>query len=137
MYPILDCQPIGTNFHYHSSHKIDDIMQSGMRWVPMEANPTVMNEGEQWARKAGLVTSEYNLSDIYGFDEDLLALVPQPVKAIVLLFPYEELLPHHREEDSQIQKDGQYPIDPAVVWIKQTIDNACGTMGLIHSLLNY
>ncbi|KAH7908808.1 hypothetical protein BJ138DRAFT_1012032, partial [Hygrophoropsis aurantiaca] len=27
-------------------------------------------------------------------------------------------------------------IDPTVIWIKQTISNACGTMGLLHALCN-
>jgi len=28
------------------------------------------------------------------------------------------------------------PIDPTVFWIKQTISNACGTIGLLHALIN-
>lgn len=49
-------------------------------------------------------------------------MVPQPVKAIVLLFPWpgpwkEYLI----REDEKIKAEGQPPIDPNVVWIKQTV----------------
>jgi ubiquitin carboxyl-terminal hydrolase L3 len=49
-------------------------------------------------------------------------MVPQPVKAVVLLFPitekYEEL---RKEEDAKIAKEGQHPVDPTILWIKQTV----------------
>ena len=52
----------------------------------------------------------------------LLAMVPHPVKAVVLLFPiskeYEE---KRKEEDAKIAKDGQPAIDPTILWIKQTV----------------
>lgn len=90
-----------------------------------------------WSSKAGLVTSQDQFTDVYGFDPDLLAMVPQPVKAVVLLFPiskeYEE---KRKAEDERIAREGQHPIDPTIIWIKQTIQNACGTMGLLHALLN-
>ena len=49
-------------------------------------------------------------------------MVPQPVKAVVLLFPiskeYEE---KRKAEDARIAKEGQHPIDNTIVWIKQTV----------------
>lgn len=49
-------------------------------------------------------------------------MVPQPVKAVVLLFPiskeYEE---KRKAEDAKIAKEGQNPIDPTIIWIKQTV----------------
>ena len=52
----------------------------------------------------------------------MLAMVPHPVKAVVLLFPiskeYEE---KRKEEDAKIAKDGQPAIDPTILWIKQTV----------------
>ncbi|EKM50356.1 uncharacterized protein PHACADRAFT_263608 [Phanerochaete carnosa HHB-10118-sp] len=104
------------------------------RWIPLESNPEVMNA---WSGKAGLVLEQDRFTDVYGFDPNLLGMVPQPVKAVVLLFPiskeYEE---KRKAEDEKIAKEGQHPIDPTIVWIKQTIQNACGTMGLLHALLN-
>ncbi|KAI0080146.1 cysteine proteinase [Panus rudis PR-1116 ss-1] len=105
-----------------------------IHWVPLESNPDVMNS---WAAAAGLVTSEYQFSDVFGLDEELLAMVPQPVKAVVLLFPVTEVIERKRiDEDTHIAEHGQHPIDPDVIWIKQTIGNACGAMGLLHAIIN-
>jgi len=103
------------------------------RWIPLESNPEVLNE---WSTKAGLVhLAEFG--DVYGLDESLLAMVPQPVNAVVLLFPISpESEVRRKEEDEEIASKGQPNLDPTILWIKQTISNACGTMGLIHAIAN-
>jgi len=107
---------------------------SSSRWIPLECNPEVFNS---WSKKAGLLTSQARFEDIYGLDEELLSLVPPTVKAIVLLFPLTgELKTKREEENAKIKAEGQIPVDPTVLWIKQTIGNACGTMALIHALAN-
>ncbi|EPT01039.1 peptidase C12 ubiquitin carboxyl-terminal hydrolase 1 [Fomitopsis schrenkii] len=104
------------------------------RWIPLESNPDVLN---QWASKAGLVTEQAEFVDVYGLDGDLLAMVPQPVKAVILLFPITESIETRRkDEDDKVKTQGQHPIDPTVFYIKQTIGNACGTIGLLHALAN-
>lgn len=104
------------------------------RWVPLESNPEVLNA---WANKAGLVASQAQFEDVYGLDPELLALVPQPVKAVVLLFPVSPTYEARRkQEDARIQAEGQHTIDPTIFWMKQTINNACGTIGIIHALAN-
>lgn len=104
------------------------------RWVPLESNPEVLN---RWSEKAGLVTTQAAFQDVYGLDSELLALVNQPVKAVVLLFPITEALEaKRREEDLKIKNGGQSSLDPTLLWIKQTIPNACGTIGLLHALAN-
>ncbi len=87
--------------------------------------------------------SQDEFTDVYGFDPEvrtsfvlsmlmlaadltgnvqLLGMVPQPVKAVVLLFPISEAYEKARkEEDAKIAKDGQHPIDPTILWIKQTV----------------
>ncbi|KAF9003071.1 ubiquitin carboxyl-terminal hydrolase [Cyathus striatus] len=103
-------------------------------WIPLESNPEVFNT---WAKKAGLLTSQFQFEDVYGFDEDLLSLVPQPVQAIVLLFPIQpDTEARAKEEDEKIAKKGQPKIDKTIFWVKQTISNACGTIALIHALAN-
>ncbi|KAF7356731.1 Ubiquitin carboxyl-terminal hydrolase [Mycena venus] len=104
------------------------------RWIPLESNPDVLNS---WSSKAGLVTTLVEFGDVYGLDESLLAMVPQPVKAVVLLFPISKESETRREqEDAEIKSKGQPELDPTIFWIKQTISNACGTMGLIHAIAN-
>ncbi|KAG8215832.1 peptidase C12, ubiquitin carboxyl-terminal hydrolase [Butyriboletus roseoflavus] len=90
-----------------------------------------------WAYAAGLPKNQAHFQDVFGLDDEFLAMVPQGVKAIALLFPCAGVIAAKRkEEDFKIQTGGQEPIDPGVFWMKQTISNACGTMGLIHSLAN-
>ncbi|KAF7309659.1 Ubiquitin carboxyl-terminal hydrolase [Mycena indigotica] len=102
------------------------------RWIPLESNPEVLNK---WATKAGLRNASF--ADVYGLEEGLLAMVPQPAKAIVLLFPITPASEAKRkQEEEEIEKNGQLSLDPTLLWIKQTISNACGTMGLIHAIAN-
>ncbi|KAL1746816.1 hypothetical protein HDZ31DRAFT_33323 [Schizophyllum fasciatum] len=106
----------------------------GNNWVPLESNPEVMNS---WAEKAGLATKLTQFSDVYGLDSELLGMVPQPVKAVLLLFPINDALEaKRREEDEKIRTQGPAKVDPTVMWIKQTISNACGTIGLLHAITN-
>ncbi|KLO11532.1 peptidase C12 ubiquitin carboxyl-terminal hydrolase 1 [Schizopora paradoxa] len=100
------------------------------KWIPLESNP-------EWSEKAGLLTTQDNFYDIYGLDPELLSFVPQPVKAVIVLFPitpkFEEI---RKEEDESIKNKKLPAVDPTVIWIKQTISNACGTIGLLHALMN-
>ncbi|KAI0704354.1 peptidase C12, ubiquitin carboxyl-terminal hydrolase [Cytidiella melzeri] len=109
-------------------------MSTKLSWVPLEINPDVMNK---WAEKGGVATNEYEFRDIYALDPEMLAFVPQPVKAVILLFPYNAgYLERRADDNARIAKSGQHPIHPNVIWIKQTIHNACGTMALLHTFAN-
>ncbi|KAN0078299.1 hypothetical protein V8E55_010356 [Tylopilus felleus] len=104
------------------------------RWIPLESNPEVFNS---WAYAAGLPKDQAHFQDVFGLDDELLSMVTPGVKAVALLFPCAGIIAAKRtEEDSKILTSGQEPIDTGVFWMKQTISNACGTMGLIHSLAN-
>jgi len=108
---------------------------SDNRWVPLESNPEGFNA---WASKAGLLTARDEFGDIYGLDDELLAMVPQPVKAVILLFPLTEDSKKKRDAryTQKLKEVGEGHIDPTIIWIKQTIGNACGTMALLHALVN-
>eukprot|EP00127_Corallochytrium_limacisporum_P002656 Clim_evm92s134 gene=Clim_evmTU92s134 len=102
------------------------------RWVPLESNPDVLNKyGKQLGLKSG-----NGYVDVYGLDPDLLAFVPQPVYAVMLLFPISENYENYRrEEEEKINKEGQ-TVSDQVVFVRQYIGNACGTIGMLHGLLN-
>ncbi|CAG8492300.1 16424_t:CDS:2 [Dentiscutata erythropus] len=102
------------------------------RWIPLESNPEVMNN---YIHKLGL-SSQWEYTDVYGLDEELLLMIPQPVKAFLLLFPISEA--HETYTKAQIEsiKEKGQEISPNVLFYKQTISNACGTIGLVHSLAN-
>lgn len=104
----------------------------GQRWLPLEANPEVMN---QFLCQLGLLPT-WQFGDVYGLDPDLLSMVPRPVSAVLLLFPVTEKYESFRlEEEAKIKIQGQQ-VSPAVYFMKQTIGNACGTIGLIHAVAN-
>ncbi|KZT56892.1 peptidase C12, ubiquitin carboxyl-terminal hydrolase 1, partial [Calocera cornea HHB12733] len=108
--------------------------QESNRWIPLESDPDIMNN---WAQQLGLQTNIHSFQDVYGLDPELLALVPKPVKAILLLFPNVQSVEDARSADEAkrdaVNKD---PIDANVIFIKQTISNACGTIALLHALAN-
>lgn len=77
-------------------------------------------------------------SDIYSLTEpDLLALVPRPASALLLVFPVSETYESGRvAEDANLPMyNGSGPNEP-VTWYKQTIKNACGLIGLLHAASN-
>ncbi|KAJ8774396.1 hypothetical protein K2173_012470 [Erythroxylum novogranatense] len=99
------------------------------RWLPLEANPDVMN---QFLWGLGLPKTEAECNDVYGLDEELLQLVPKPVLAVLLVYPYNK-----EREAERIQQDNVM-MEPnrKVYFMKQTVGNACGTIGLLHGVGN-
>lgn len=110
-----------------------------------------------YLRKLG-VPENWNIVDVLGLDEELLAMVPQPVLAVILLFPCSEKVSrlcfcqlskllkntflttsqyesHRLAEDEKIKENiPSFPDD--LFYLKQTIHNACGTCALIHAVSN-
>ena len=89
-------------------------------------------------RSLGLPT-EIGFHDIFGFEPDLLAMVPQPTHAILLLFPITEASEKARLEHASTRNDDDAASDlvsPGVWFTRQTIGNACGTIGVLHAVAN-
>lgn len=101
------------------------------RWLPLEANPDVMN---QFLWGLGVQPNDAECCDVYGLDEELLEMVPKPVLAVLFLYP---LTPQSEEE--RLKQDSETKVqDPSstVYFMKQTVGNACGTIGLLHAIGN-
>ncbi|CAM6023870.1 unnamed protein product [Sphagnum balticum] len=94
------------------------------RWLPLEANPDVMNQFVQGLGFPG----DAGFYDVYGFDDDLLAMVPTPVLAVLLLFP---ISPEFCEQEWETLQ-----VSEKLYFLNQTVGNACGTIGLLHSIGN-
>lgn len=98
-------------------------MSTAPRWLPLESNPDVMTK---FLVNLG-VSPEWSVVDVLGFDPELLAFVPQPVAALILLYPVSTC--SSSDEGRESETDSVY-------FIKQTIHNACGTIALIHAVSN-
>jgi len=103
-----------------------------MAWLPLESNPEVMNKF-----LAGMgVPEPWQIVDVYGLDSELLAMVPQPVLALLLLFPTSDKYEEHRmQQDAELKEKGQV-VSPNVFYMKQFLRNTCGTVALIHAVAN-
>ena len=91
-----------------------------MKWLPLESDPDLLNT------YCSDINSGLNAQfvDVYGFDDELLEMVPEPVKALMFLFPVDIRSKEHTEFKGKC-------------WFaKQTINNACGTVAVIHALAN-
>lgn len=76
--------------------------------------------------------------DVYSLTEpSLLAFLPRPALALLLVFPVTETYEQHRRtEDSSLPEYTRSGAAEPVVWFKQTIRNACGLIGLLHAICN-
>ena len=77
------------------------------------------------------MSADWNFSEIFGLDDDLLMMVPQPCVGVIATL--ERL---DRDDDKPGAGD-----DSSVVpyYMKQTgsLDNACGIIACIHTILNH
>lgn len=110
----------------------------GKNFVPLESNPEVFNE---LIYKLG-VSKELGFHDVYVIDDpDMLAMIPRPVYALLMVFPVSDSYEKYRKENDEELEDNYYnkisgTAQEDAVWYKQTIGNACGTYALLHALSN-
>jgi ubiquitin carboxyl-terminal hydrolase L3 len=102
-------------------------------FLPLESNPDVFT---QLICKLGADSLEF--VDVYSLDEpDLLAMIPRPVLALVLVFPTSEAYAKFKtDEDSAREAYAGSGEEEDVIWFKQTIHNACGLYAILHALSN-
>ncbi|KAK9455298.1 peptidase C12, ubiquitin carboxyl-terminal hydrolase [Dipodascopsis uninucleata] len=104
-------------------------------FVPLESNPEVLT---QLAHTIGL-EQDLAFHDVYSLDDpELLEFIPRPAYALLFVFPISETYESFRREQDA-GKETYEPTKPEeadVIWVKQTIKNACGTYALLHSALN-
>lgn len=87
--------------------------------------------------KLGLATT-LSFHDVFSIDDaELLAFVPRPAVALLLVFPVSEIYETYRlqEDASRPVYEGSGPHAP-IIWYRQTIRNACGLIGLLHAVSN-
>lgn len=84
------------------------------------------------------VASSLSFHDVYSIDDpDLLAFVPRPVYALLLVFPMSPAydVSKQAEDANRLDYEG-FGDGENVIWFKQTIKNACGMFGVLHGVCN-
>jgi hypothetical protein len=103
-------------------------------FIPLESNPDVFTE---LVHKLGLSES-LCFQDVLSLDDlELLAFIPRPAYALVLVFPTTEgYNKRMADEDAKADVYDGYGEGEPVVYFKQTIYNACGLYALLHAISN-
>ena len=84
------------------------------------------------------LSKKLSFHDVYSLDDpELLAFVPRPAYALLLVFPVSDAYENSRKEEDLERPayEGAGP-EEEVMWYKQTIGNACGLIGLLHGVTN-
>lgn len=102
--------------------------------MPLESNPELFTE---FVHRLGL-SSAFGFHDVLSIDDqELLAFIPRPALALVLVFrttpAYEE---HTKDEEKSAEDYAKSGAQEEVMWYKQTINNACGLYGILHAVSN-
>ena len=97
-------------------------MVEEFQWPPIESNPEVF---QSYLNELGLPEG-YGFTELFGFDAELLAMVPTPVQAVIVNM--EELAVDQPEK----------PAAQASWFMKQidALDNACGIIACLHAVMN-
>lgn len=88
-------------------------------------------------KRLGL-SDDLQFYDVYSLDEpELLAHIPRPTYALLVIIPLTKVWDNERKNEDTAKDDySGVGEDEPVVWFKQTIGHACGSIGLLHSVIN-
>lgn len=95
------------------------------KWIPLESNPEVFND---LLRNLG-GSDVLEFFDILSLDPEAIKLTPRPVLGLILVYP--DIPSKENDITLSIQLS-----EEDIVWLKQTIDNACGLFAILHALCN-
>eukprot|EP01061_Rhynchopus_euleeides_P045979 TRINITY_DN8537_c0_g1_i1.p1 TRINITY_DN8537_c0_g1~~TRINITY_DN8537_c0_g1_i1.p1 ORF type:complete len:259 (+),score=112.71 TRINITY_DN8537_c0_g1_i1:92-778(+) len=104
-----------------------------MKWFPLESNPDVINK---YVTGLGVTNTDIQFTDVFSTDEELLQMVPAPRHAVVFLYPITEENEAWNEKRVKEAQEAGTKAPEGLFFCKQTISNACGTIGIIHALAN-
>ena len=96
-------------------------------WPALESNPEVFTK---YMHQVGM-SKNWSIGEVFGFDEDLLAFLPQPVIAVIVAIQRNK--DNLEADQSSEESNGIVPF-----YMKQSnvLDNACGIIACMHSVLN-
>jgi ubiquitin carboxyl-terminal hydrolase L3 len=89
-----------------------------------------------YIKKMGVDTSTICFCEVLSLDDWALDMVPRPCRAVVMVYPIKKASEEFaKQQADEIAANGQ-TLSPKLRYIKQTIGNACGTIGILHALSN-
>ena len=100
--------------------------------TPLSNDPESLAD---FAETIGLDPESFAFNEIFSFDDEMLELIPKPVHSIIFLYPLDN-------EDNYLEDRYSKSVPPidqnaTIPWFtNQTVPNACGTIAVIHSILN-
>ena len=100
--------------------------------TPLTSDPKAFAD---YTEKLGLDLNSASFFDIYGFDPDLYEFTPKPVYSVIFLFSIGKKDGVLETRYKQPLPEDQIPT-PRPWFSLQTVHNACGTMAILHSILN-
>uniref|UniRef100_A0A7S2VUH0 Ubiquitin carboxyl-terminal hydrolase n=1 Tax=Norrisiella sphaerica TaxID=552664 RepID=A0A7S2VUH0_9EUKA len=102
-------------------------------WLPLESDPGLVNN---YMAKLGVDAKEWEFHDVFELNPQGMMHIPTPVLALMLLFPISEASEKARVEEQKTLEEAKTKAPEGVYHIKQTVGNACGTIGVMHAVLN-
>lgn len=109
-------------------------MRYRKHFIPLESDPGLFTH---LIHRLGAKQS-IAFHDVLSLDEpELLAFVPRPALAVVLVFPtsaqYKAEITKQDKSRADYTQSGN---DETVVWFRQSINNACGFYAVLHAVSN-
>lgn len=132
----------GTTFKAMTTTTTTDVpAASEDRWPALESGSEAFTALLQKlllpASDAATSASPYSFQDVFSLDEYCLAFVPGETLALILAYDH-SVIPAPSAPTTEQQQPTSTTTTPNIVFVKQlpALDNACGTIALIHAALN-
>lgn len=103
-------------------------------FIPLESDPSILTS---LLHNLG-GSRDLQFIDVWSLDDpDQLALIPRPVLAFVLILPTSaEHETKKAEQEAERKERGESGNSGDVVFLQQTIHNACGLYAILHAACN-
>jgi ubiquitin carboxyl-terminal hydrolase L3 len=102
-------------------------------WQPLESNPQVINK---FMYDLGFDTKKYVFHEMLSIEEWGIGMVPFPVQGAIFLYPNNEQHYKHKRGLIEKMKTDNVPQNKNLFFMKQSARNACGTIAVVHTLIN-
>lgn len=98
-------------------------------FVPLESDPAIFTE---LMHDLG-VSPFLEFVDVWSLEDDMIAIFLRPVLALILILPP---CPTYEKQQGGKGSSTRVEENGGPIWLKQTIDNACGLYAILHAVCN-